>query len=235
MNKTRLGFFFIAFLGILASSLFSSLPTTSIAAEKKEGTNVVFHWAFGSMRKIAQESRFERIAGDARLNSGDQIKFFLKPVTGCFVYLVYHSSQDELTVLFPYRFEEKTGKEKALKAHYIPEGNEWFQLDEHVGQERFHLLASATRLTRLEDLVNQYESGDKTKKPELSQQILSELDLLRRKNFKTKVNAERPLSIVGNIRGTKKSEDASPLDLAEHAVEISASHFYIRTYTIDHR
>jgi CRISPR/Cas system CMR-associated protein Cmr1 (group 7 of RAMP superfamily) len=90
-------------------------------------------------------------------------------------------------------------------------------------------------LTRLEDLVNQYESGDKTKKPELSQQILSEIDLLRRKNFKTKVNAERPLSIVGNIRGTKKSEDASPLDLAEHAVEISASHFYIRTYTIDHR
>jgi len=235
MSKTRLGFFFIACLGILPSLLSSSLASRSVAAEKKEATNVVFHWAFGAIRKTGQESRFEQIAGDARLNSGDQIKFFLKPVTGCFVYLVYHSSQDELTVLFPYRFEEKTGKQQALKPHYIPEGNEWFQLDENVGQERFHLLASVTRLARLEDLVNQYESGDKTKKPELSQQILSEIDLLRRKNFKTKVNAERPLSIVGNIRGTKKPEDASPLDLAEHAVEISASHFYVRTYTIDHR
>jgi hypothetical protein len=235
MSKTRLGFFCIAFFGILTSLLFSSLTTTSVAAEKKDGTNVVFHWAFGAIRKTGQESPFEQIAGDARLNSGDQIKFYLKPVTGCFVYLVYHSSQDELTVLFPYRFEEKIGKEKALKVHYIPDGNEWFQLDENVGQERFHLLASDTRLTRLEDLVNQYESGDKTKKPEFSQQILSEIDLLRRKNFKTKVNAERPLSIVGSIRGTKRPENALPLDLAEHAVEISASHFFIRTYTIDHR
>ena len=235
MSKTRLSFFFIACLGILPFFFSSSLITKSVAAEKKEATNVVFHWAFGAIRKTGQESRFEQIAGDARLNSGDQIKFFLKPVTGCFAYLVYHSCQDELTVLFPYRFEEKTGKQQALKAHYIPEGNEWFQLDENVGQERFHLLASVTRLARLEDLVNQYESGDKTKKPELSQQILSEIDLLRRKNFKTKVDAERPLSIVGNIRGTKKSENASSLDLAEHAVEISASHFYIRTYTIDHR
>jgi Domain of unknown function (DUF4384) len=235
MSKTRLGFLCIAFLGFFPSLLSSSLITKTVAAEKKETTNVVFHWAFGAIRKTGQESRFEQIAGDARLNSGDQIKFFLKPVTGCFLYLVYHSSQDELTVLFPYRFEEENGKQQALKAYYIPEPNEWFQLDEHVGQEKFHLLASDTRLTRLEDLINQYESGDKTRKPELSQQILSEIDLLRRKNFKTKVNAERPLSIVGNIRGTKKSGNASPFDLAEHAVEISASHFYIRTYTIDHR
>jgi hypothetical protein len=235
MSRTRLGLFFFACLGILPSLLFSSLTAMSIAAEKKEATNVVFHWAFGAIRKTAQESRFEQITGDAGLNSGDQMKFFLKRVTGCFVYLVYHSSQDEMKVLFPYRFKEKTVKENALKGHYIPEGNEWFQLDENVGRERFHLLASAARLTRLEDLVNQYESVDKTKKPELSQQILSEIDLLRRKNFKTKVNAERPLSIVGNIRGTQKSENASYLDLAEHAVEISASHFYIRTYTIDHR
>jgi hypothetical protein len=155
MGQTRLGFFCIAFLGILPSLLFSSLTTTSIAAGKKEGTNVVFHWAFGAIRKTGQESRFEQITGDARLNSGDQMKFFLKPVTGCFVYLVYHSSQDELAVLFPYRFKEKTGKENALKVHYIPEGNEWFQLMRMWGR-RFHLLPQIYA-DSLEDLVNQYE------------------------------------------------------------------------------
>ena len=235
MSKSSLGFFCVACLGILASLISSSLPTKNVMAEQKEGIHVVFHWAFGSIRKTAQGSGFEQVPGDIKLNSGDQIKFFLKPMTGCFVYLIYHSSQGELTVLFPYRFEDKNGKVRALKVHYIPEGNEWFQLDEHVGQERFHLLASDTRLARLEELINQYESGDKAKKPELSQQILSEIDLLRRKNFKPKANAERPLSIVGNIRGTKKPEVDSPVDLAEHALEISAGHFYIRTYTIDHR
>ncbi len=197
--------------------------------------NVVFHWAFGSVRNTAQGSQFEEITSDTKLSSRDQIKFFLKPVSGCFLYLIYHSSQGELAVLFPYRFKDKSGEEQALKGYYIPEGNEWFQLDEHMGQERFHLLASDTRLTPLEDLINQYESGDNTKKPELLQQILSEIDKLRRKNFKPKANVERPLSIVGNLRGTKKTEAASPLDLAEHAVEISASHFFIRTYTIDHQ
>ena len=235
MSKTRPGFFFIACLGTLLPLILSSFAIKSVAAEPKEGINVVFHWTFGSIRKTAQESQLERIPGDTKLNSGDQIKFFLKPMTNCFLYLIYHSSQGELTVLFPYRFEEKTRKEHTLKAHYIPEGNEWFLLDEHLGLEKFHLIASDKRLAQLEDLINQYESGDKSKKPELSQKILSEIDLLRRKNFKPRANAERPLSIVGNIRGTKKPGMDSPLDLAEHAVEISASHFYIRTYTIDHR
>lgn len=235
MSKPRLGFFCIACLGILLFFISSSLTNNPFAAEKKEGFSVVFHWAFGSIRNSVQGSGSEQISGDAKLNSGDKIKFFLKPVTGCFVYLIYHSSQGELTVLFPYRFDEKTGRENPLKAHYIPEGNEWFQLDDHVGQERFHLLASDARLVRLEDLINQYESGDKSKKPELSRQILSEIDQLRRTNFKPRAKAERPLSIVGNIRGTKKPEPDSPLDLAEYAVEISANHFYIRTYTIDHR
>jgi hypothetical protein len=235
MIKSRLDFFFIACLGILVLLIPSSIPSVSIAADQKEGMNVVFHWAFGSITNSVRGSQFEEITNDTKLGSGDQIKFFLKPVSGCFLYLIYQSSQGELAVLFPYRFKDKVVGEEALKAYYIPEGNEWFQLDEHRGQERFHLLASDTRLTRLEDLINQYESGDNTKKLELSQQILSEIDMLRRKNFKPKANAERPLSIVGNIRGAKEKEAASPPDLAAHAVEISASHFFIRTYTIDHQ
>jgi hypothetical protein len=235
MNKSRLGFLSVACLAILVLLSFSSISSVSIAADQKEGMDVVFHWAFGSVRNRAQGTQFEQITGDTRLSSGDQIKFFLKPASGCFVYLIYQSSQGELSVLYPYRFKKKSSGELNPKGYYIPEGNEWFQLDENMGQERFYLLASDTRLGRLEDLINQYESGDKGKKPELLQQILSEIDLLRRKNFKPKANAERPLSIVGNLRGTKKPQTALPLDLAEHAVEISASHFFIRTYTIDHR
>jgi hypothetical protein len=235
MSKSRLGFFFIPCLGILVLLFFSSVSSISIAADKEEGMNVVFDWAFGSIRDTAQGLQFEQITADTKLRSRDQIKFFLKPVSGCFLYLIYQSSQGELAVLFPYRFKDKSGEKQAPKGYYIPERNEWFQLDEHTGQERFHLLASDTRLTRLEDLINQYESGDNTKKSELSQQILSEIDMLRRKNFKPKANAERPLSIVGNIRGTKGPQAALPLDLAEHAAEISASRFFIRTYTIDHQ
>jgi hypothetical protein len=235
MSKSRISFFFIAYLGILVLLFFSSVSTISIASDQKEGMNVVFDWAFGSIRDTAGGLQFEQITADTKLNSRDRIKFFLKPVSGCFLYLIYQSSQGKLAVLFPYHFKDKYSEEQALKGHYIPEKNAWFQLDEHTGQERFHLLASDKRLTRLEDLINQYESGDNAKKPELSQQIVSEIDMLRRKNFKPKANAERPLSIVGNTRGTERPQAALPIDLAEHAVEISAIHFFIRTYTIDHR
>jgi hypothetical protein len=88
----------------------------------------------------------------------------------------------------------------------------------------WHILANAIKdiKSKLADLINQYESGDNTKKPELSQQILSEIDMLWRKNLKPKANAERPLSIVGNIRGTERPQGAPLLDVAKHAVEISS-------------
>ena len=200
----------------------------------QQEANVKFQWAFGALKK-ANGSKFEAVTKDTDLKTGDQIKFFLKVNQDCFVYLIYRSSQGELAVLFPHRFKLKSAEYTVAGNHYIPKGDQWFELDEHTGEERFYLLASKKRLMDLEALINDYESADPSKKQALAKTILAEIRKLRKQHLKFKTYAERPVNIIGNLRGTEKADTAGPHDIAKYAVEISADTFYSRTFTIDHQ
>jgi hypothetical protein len=222
-------------LTVLGFVLFcGSNPVLAQEAQPQQEANLQFQWAFGALKK-ANGSKFEAIERDTILKTGDQIKFFLNVDRNCFVYLIYSSSQGELSVLFPYRFKLRSSEYTVAGHHYIPGGNQWFELDEHIGEEKFYLLASANRLMQLEALINDYESADAAKKPALAQAVLIEIRKLRKENLKFKTYAERPVNIIGNLRGTEKAETAEPQDIAKFAVEISADTFYSRTFTIDHK
>jgi hypothetical protein len=138
-------------------------------------------------------------------------------------------------VLYPYRFTQLDSKDTSAGEHYIPEGNQWFELDEHTGQEKFYLLASTKRLFDLESLVNQYESADQSKKSGLGDKIILEIRNLRKRHLKFKTYAEKPVTIIGNMRGSQQTETDSVKDIAHYAVKISTTTFFSRTYTIDHR
>jgi hypothetical protein len=196
--------------------------------------NVKFQWAFGALKK-ANGSKFEAVAKDTDLKSGDKIKFFLKVNKNCFVYLIYRSSQGELSVLFPQRFKLLSAEYTVSGDYYIPKDDEWFELDEHTGEERFYLLASVERLLELEALINDYESADTAKKSPRAKKILAEIRKLRKQHLKFRTYAERPVNIIGNLRGTEKAETNGAHDIAKFAVEISADTFYSRTFTIDHQ
>lgn len=196
--------------------------------------NVKFQWAFGALKK-ANGSKFETVAKDTDLKTGDQIKFFLNVDRNCFVYLIYRSSQGELSVLFPQRFNLKSAEYTVPGDHYIPKGDQWFELDEHTGEERFYLLASVERLPELEAFINEYEAADAAKKQPLAKKILVEIRRLRKQHLRFKTYAERPVNIIGNLRGTEKAETSGGRDIAKIAVEISADTFYSRTFTIDHQ
>lgn len=211
-------------------------PGPAAAQQKTEQEeNIRFLWAFGAIKKGEGQSKLIPIARDTALKSGDHIKFFVKLEEKCFVYLIYHSSQGEVSVLFPYRFERLSRGYPKQAEYYIPQGVEWFELDEHVGQETFYLLASAERLDDLEALINMYETADPAKKPELTKEILVEIRMLMRENRKLKSFAEKPVTIMGHLRGSEKVEVAGTPDVTNLAVEISGSKFYSRTFTIDHK
>ena len=225
----------IASLAVLYLVLFcSGNPVLAEEAQPQPDANLQFQWAFGALKK-ANGSKFEAIDRDTVLKTGDQIKFFLNVDKNCFVYLIYSSSQGEISVLFPHRFKLRSSEYTVAGHHYIPGGNQWFELDEHTGEEKFYLLASANRLTQLEAMINDYESADAAKKPTLAQAILAEIRKLRKEHLKFKTYAERPVNIIGSLRGTEKAETAEPQDIAKFAVEISADTFYSRTFTIDHK
>ena len=203
--------------------------------ESQADNRILFQWAFGAIKQTDVGPQFELIQRDSVLKSGDQIKFFLGLSDPSYVYLIYQSSQQELIVLFPQRFKD-LGQDKQIAGnHYIPKGDQWFELDEHAGLEKFYLLASVERLTELESMVNAYESADKANRGGLGKKVVNEIRRLRKKHRKFKTYAEKPVAVIGNMRGSAKTKAVGLRDLADHAVEISTTNFFSRTYTIDHQ
>jgi hypothetical protein len=221
---------------IVSIGIFKS--QTAIFAQQAKGqaeSNVTFQWAFGAIRNTNSGPQFEAIKRDTVMKSGDQIKFFLRVENKCFIYLIYQSSKGELSVLFPYRFKLLDDSYQIFENYYVPKGDQWFELDEYTGAEKFYLLATANRLTELEHLINEYESADKSNKITIGEKIILETRRLRKKHRKFKSHVEKPVSIIGKMRGTEKTKAAGLEDIADYAFEISANNFFSRTFTIDHQ
>ena len=203
--------------------------------ESQDDSRIVFQWAFGAIKQTALGPQFEILQRDSALKSGDQIKFFLGLHDPHYLYLIYQSSQQDLIMLFPQQFKDLGQNKQIAGNHYIPEGDQWIELDEYAGLEKFYLLASVQRLEDLESMVNAYESADKANRGELGKKVVAEIRRLRKKHRKFKTYAEKPVAVIGNMRGSAKTKAVGLKDLADHAVEISTTNFFSRTYTIDHR
>jgi len=199
----------------------------------EEDVNVAFRWAFGAMVGPKHDRSFKTITGDTSLKTGDQLKFCVELQKRCFVYLIYHSGQGDLEMLFPYNLEQLTTNFESLRKYCIPQGSAWFELDEKGGLETFYLLASDTRLNELEQFFQKPGSnvpGDKQKRV---QQILAQISTLKRQNRKLTASAERPVPIGGSVRGINR--DTKTESFTMDTIEVSASTFYSRTFTIEHQ
>jgi len=228
----------LVILGFSVLIILTTITTLSSHAQQDEGEyNISFLWAFGVLvkEKEGEGQKLVSITRDTQLKSGARIKFFVKLEKSSFVYLVYHSSQGDVTVLFPYRFGQLSGGYQAPVQDYIPQGNEWFELDKHVGLETFYLLASAQRLHDLEQSINKYETADPSRKPELAEKILGEIRRLGKKHMKFTTLAEKPANITGLLRAGEKVEKGDYPDVASLAVQIRSKDFFSRTFTIEHR
>lgn len=226
------------FFALILVALVTAVSATLNYAQQKESkadNKIIFQWAFGAIKQTALGHQFEIIQRDSVLKSGDQIKFFLGLDGNNYVYLIYQSSQEDLIVLFPQRSPERGQDKKSAGNHYIPEDAQWFELDEFTGLEKFYLLASVERLTELENLVNAYESAAKAHRGELGKKVVAEIQRLRKKHRRLKTYAEKPVAAIGNMRGSAETKAVGLRDLADHAVEISTTNFFSRTYTINHQ
>ena len=226
------------FLVLILVTLVTGVSATLNYAQQAESgadNRIVFQWAFGAIKQTDVGPQFELIQRDSVLKSGDQIKFFLGLNGPSYVYLIYQSSQQDLIVLFPRRFKDLGQDKQIVGNHYIPKGDQWFELDEYAGLEKFYLLGSVERLTELESMVNAYESADKANRSGHGKKVVAEIRRLRKKHRKFKTYAEKPVAVIGNMRGSAKTKAVGLRDLADHAVEISTTNFFSRTYTIEHQ
>ena len=211
---------------------------SSIRAEPSGGKKtkkIVFQWAFCTLQKSNADQKPRVVGRNATMKSGDQIKFFIKPQSTCYLYLIHHNSQQQLKMLYPLRYNPAASQNAGSGEQYIPDGNQWFELDENTGQEKFYLLASIQPLSDLENLIKLYEGADKVNQSGLVDQIIAEIRTLRKRHLKFKTYSEKPVTNIGKQPGGEHSARALTKDIAQCAVEISTTTFFSRTYTIDHR
>ena len=205
-----------------------SLPCRAVASDgEKEGEEEVrFFWAFGA--RVGPERDLVAITRDTTLQTGDELKMLVDVQRPCFVYLVYHSSQGEISLLFPRKLRQTDVVSRTPTTYHIPDGEVWFALDDHPGRETFYLLAAAERLTELEARLKACDAAAPSDKSEHAAQVLTHIRELRKRHRTLSVPAKRPVSVAATVRGASD-------ELAGMAVEISANHFYGKTFTIEHR
>ena len=233
MNRLR----FTELTVMLSILIFFSLAVTSyIFAEQGETEKVRFRWAFVALKKGDGGEKLVPVTRDMTLKSGDQLKMYLELEKKCFVYVFYHGSQGELQLLFPYDMSKFTTDYGVSKRYYIPQGKSWLELDKNTGLEKFSLLGSAQRLNELERLYGEYTAAvGPAKKQKLAKQVLDEIKYIKRKHLRLATTPERPVQIAGSLRGIDKDKERMQSDLSNMGVEVSATDFYSRTFTIDHQ
>ena len=205
------------------------------ASGVQAGEVIGFRWAFGALLGNNNERKLERVAEEATLKTGDQFKMMVELEKPCFVYVIYYNSKDGVKMLFPYDINQFQTDYQVAKKYYIPQGDAWFELDQHVGRETFHLLASAQRLTAMEELFNEYETADAAKRSELIKRILYEIQSIKNINRELAAPAERPGPIGGAIRGMEKIQGNNLPDVASIAEDIACTGSIARTYNIEHQ
>lgn len=223
------------YFNILLLLVFAGGQSVVTAAMQNSDTddNVNYKWSFVAKVGSGENRRLTTLSRDTALTTGEEFKMMVNLQKKTFVYVIYKSSKSELSVLYPYTFDYPMELEKNF---YIPKGRSWFKLDKNTGDETFYILASAERLTDLENKLIQHTVAAQDKKKDLVAEIVSEIKDIKKKFRAYSTLAERPISIAGNVRGTKTAAiDIDRIDIATLATEISANNFYSKTITIEHK
>jgi hypothetical protein len=229
-TKTRVWVMIIC-LGLVYA--FNAVPNPATAAQEDGG--VAFRWAFGALVSKDAEHKLEPITADRALKTGDRLKMMVELQKECYVYVIYYGPQDQVKLLFPYTLSQLTTDYQVGKRYYIPQGAAWLELDQNVGSEAFHVLASPQRLEGLEAVMSQYDAAETESKPAVAKQVLAAIKDLKKQNRQLATTAERPINIGGNVRGLDRPQGGDGPDVAGLAQDVTTGGFYNRTFTIEHQ
>jgi hypothetical protein len=201
----------------------------AISGAHAQTQNVHFRWAVGAWTGPPSARSFASLTADAALHAGDELQLFVSPVVKCHVYVLLHDSRGDVTMLFPKSLSQFDTGYRAGGAYYVPSESSRLRLDDQTGTETLHILASAQRLQKLEDLLTAYKTADSAGQPPLVRAIVAEVRELKRRHQPLQTAAERPLAIAGRTR------TGPAIDVADVAIEVRAVDFYSKTLTIDHQ
>lgn len=199
------------------------LPQPAFTEEPRP---IAFNWAFGALRDPDGAQDLESVTADVELSSGDAVRMLVDVREPCFVYVLGVEGGD-VALLYPATLESNADAAKTVAGAKAIPAKSWMRV-EGTGETTIYLLASAKRLTRLEELVNRLDEPD-ADLSEVAASIESHILELRRQHWNSSKVTERPATLAGNLRGAE-----SLASLAHLATEIRATDFFSRTFVISY-
>ncbi len=203
---------------------------TSQSSETSEddAQNIVFNWAILHKEKSGQKKALN-LKRKLLLFSGDEFKIFIQPIENVYIYLYLLDTDDNLSLLFPYRIEDLDDNYVLGHEYYFPQTG-WAYMDENIGTETFYMLASSERLHTLEVLTSEYGKASGNTKKSVQAKVLAEIkSTFMRFSSLADLFAEKPIPKAGTLRSLEKK------DPADSAVQIKAENFYGKTIRIEHK
>lgn len=218
--------------GVVVSILIglSALLIGSIAAtltDKAPKHPIRFLWAFGAIVQTADGPELMAIKRNTILPGPAQLKLLVQLHEMAYIYVLHRDARGDLNLLFPYTLALFDGDYQTSKAYPIPPEASGLSTSAS-GRDTVYLLASATRLTQLEDSLGAYLAEPAPQKSELAARVLDEIDQAKRRYGTLAAREERPIEIAGRRRSLA-------LDIRSIAIDVTAHDFYSRTFTLEHR
>ncbi|MBN1699840.1 MAG: DUF4384 domain-containing protein [Spirochaetales bacterium] len=210
------------------------LPLILLSFATKPSAALSFKWALVSLDRDGGVWTVDCTPPEVTMNPGDLIKIYIEPIERAFVSLYLLDTENSLHLLFPPEpafFDD--GYEQG-KRYTVPEGTEWFSLDEPEGVEYFYLVASAQRLHDLERLTAAYVSlrektgNDRGEKIQAAQEeILARIRSIGKESSPLAEKEETPVGISGSFRGIEEVA-------GDRGVLVQSNDIYVRTIRIRH-
>ncbi len=137
----------------LAVVLAIALGVLWIIAHPDYREPLVLHWFGQGQRQLGGQWQDFPLYNGMTMYSGDQFRLSFVLSTDCYVYVVGIDSRGERNILFPSQLIAQNHYCLANRQYDIPDGDNFFTLDENTGQEQLYLLASRTPLELLEGML----------------------------------------------------------------------------------
>jgi hypothetical protein len=196
-----------------------------------EDSTILFSWAFVYQGSDEITKAIDYTKSIVRLESGDKIKIYFKPLNVCYIYLYLYDSQKDLFILFPENFNFWERHYQINKRYNLPEGNNWFYLDDNSGIEVFYLVVSEYRLQSLEATTSKYLEQNlkhrNYKNVTYKYGVLDEIKkMIKESSYLTDV-VEKPIAVAGDFRGIRDENECN-------GINVETKNIYVKTIRLEH-
>jgi len=131
------------------------------------------------------EKRESLSTGQIVLGSGDSYRFEFTAENDCFLYVYQLDPDQKIVQLFPNsEFSSTRNPLQVDKRYRLPEGDNWFVLDQNSGQETIYFVASRWPAKDLGQIFKQLiDADDHEKKHGIRQKLLARLNANKKANI----------------------------------------------------